>query len=147
MVRDQARVVCSCFMAALLPGMWNILWHVPVTLISPINRCNFLLLPWKIAGKCDQSAGCRRQPAAILNPEWYLTKDKTLNYLGTLKVHKITEDTMICSHNRTWWPCGNLWLQLNLDYPHLDYLYFSIIWTSFSGPIFSWILISHIHGP
>ena len=22
----------------------------------------------KIAGKCDQSAGCRRQPAAILNP-------------------------------------------------------------------------------
>ena len=50
---------------------WDVkylLWHVPVTLISPINRCNFLLLPWKIAGKCDQSAGYRRQPAAILNP-------------------------------------------------------------------------------
>ena len=49
---------------------WDVkylLWHVPVTLISPINRCN-ILLPWKIAGKCDQSAGCRRQPAAILNP-------------------------------------------------------------------------------
>ena len=68
MVRDQARVVCSCFMAALLPGMWNILWHVPVTLISLINRCNFLLLPWKIAGNCEQSASCRRQPTAILKP-------------------------------------------------------------------------------
>ena len=51
---------------------WDVkylLWHVAVTLISPINRCNFLLLPWKIAGKCDQSAGCRRQPAANLNPD------------------------------------------------------------------------------
>ena len=47
--------------------MKYLLWHVPVTLISPI-RCNFLLFLWKIAGKCDQSAGCRRQPAAILNP-------------------------------------------------------------------------------
>ena len=44
-------------------------WHVPVTLISPINRCNILLLPSKIAGKYDQSGGCCRQPAAILKPE------------------------------------------------------------------------------
>ena len=50
------------------PDMKYLLWHVPVTLISQINRCNFLLLLWKIAGKCDQSAGYRRQPAAILNP-------------------------------------------------------------------------------
>ena len=48
--------------------MKYLLRHVPVTLISPINRCNFLLLPWKIAGKYDLSAGCRRQLAAILNP-------------------------------------------------------------------------------
>ena len=44
--------------------MKYLLWQVPVTLISPIHRCNFLLFLWKIAGKCDQSAGCRRQPAA-----------------------------------------------------------------------------------
>ena len=44
-------------------------WHVPVMLILPINRCNFLLLPWKIAGKYDQSGGCCQQPAAILKPE------------------------------------------------------------------------------
>ena len=51
---------------------WDVkylLWHVPVTLILLINRCNFLFLLWRIAGKCDQSAGCRRQPAAILNPD------------------------------------------------------------------------------
>ena len=48
--------------------MKYLLRHVPVTLISPINRCNFLLLLWKIAGKWDQCAGCHRQPAAILNP-------------------------------------------------------------------------------
>ena len=55
---------------------WDVkylLWHVPVTLISPINKCNILLLPWKIAGKCDQSAGYRRQPAAILNPAFRTT--------------------------------------------------------------------------
>ena len=28
MVRDQARVVCSCFMAALLPGVWNIYYDM-----------------------------------------------------------------------------------------------------------------------
>ena len=28
----------------------------------------FLFLRWKITGECGQSAGCRRQPAAILNP-------------------------------------------------------------------------------
>ena len=49
--------------------MKYLLWHVPVTLVLPINRCNFLLLLWKIAGKCDQSASCCRQPAAILKPE------------------------------------------------------------------------------
>ena len=33
--------------------MKYLLWHVPVTLISLISRCNCLLLPWKIASKCD----------------------------------------------------------------------------------------------
>lgn len=38
-------------------GMKYLLWHVPVMLVSLINRCNSLLLPWKSAGKCDQSGG------------------------------------------------------------------------------------------
>ena len=44
-----------------------LLWHVPVTLISPI-RCNFLLFLWKIAGKCDQSAGCYFEPCTCMWP-------------------------------------------------------------------------------
>ena len=34
----------------------------------PIKARYFMFLRWKVAGKCRQSAGYRRQPAAILNP-------------------------------------------------------------------------------
>ena len=41
-----------------------------------------------MAGKCDQSAGCRRQPAAILNPDsynsflssWLETTEETISF-------------------------------------------------------------------
>ena len=52
--------------------MKYLLRHVPVTLISPINRCNFLLLPWKIAGKYHQSAGCYFEPWLHLSSFWLL---------------------------------------------------------------------------
>lgn len=42
--------------------MKYLLCQVPVTLISPINKCNFLSLPWK------SPASVTKVPAAILNP-------------------------------------------------------------------------------
>ena len=39
-------------------------------------------------------------------------------------------------------PLEKPWVQSNLDYLDLNYLDYSIIQTFFSGPVFSWILIS-----
>ena len=76
--------------------MKYLLWHVPVTLISPI-RCNFLLFLWNIAGKCDQSAGCRRQPAAILNPAFIIIFSSVLwRIIWQLKM------VMFCHQHPQW---------------------------------------------
>ena len=62
--------VCKCFTAALLTDMKHLLWRSwDVDFADQGMGCHlFLFLGWKIAGKSGQSVGCRRQPAAILNP-------------------------------------------------------------------------------
>ena len=76
----------------------------------------------------------------LFKSQWYLTKDKTLSYLGTLKVHKITEDTTgQFGHLQSQQDLMTSWKFVTTAESRLsalDYLYFSIIWTSFSGPIF-----------
>lgn len=64
---DVARVIFDSNKHTYSPGFKmksELLARIYRLIFLPINRCNFLLCLWKMAGKCDQSAGFYFEPCS-----------------------------------------------------------------------------------